>query len=79
MDKYILYGMTGSLYTGKVRAYMRQNHVPFVEYKSGSTRFNEQVVPKIERWTIPVVEAPDGTLMQDGTFILDQFEAMGTS
>lgn len=76
---HILYGMAGSLYTGKVRAYMRQNHVPFVEHKAGGKRFTEQIVPKVNRWIIPVVETPEGELIQDGTVILDHFEARGAS
>ncbi|WP_108811816.1 glutathione S-transferase N-terminal domain-containing protein [Sphingorhabdus sp. Alg231-15] len=76
---HILYGMAGSLYTGKVRAYMRQNHIPFVEHKAGSRRFTEQIVPKVGRWIIPVVETPEGELIQDGTVILDHFEANGAS
>jgi len=76
---HILYGMAGSLYTGKVRAYMRQNHIPFVEHKAGGARFTEQIVPKVNRWIIPVLETPDGELVQDGTVILDYFEASGAS
>lgn len=76
---HILYGMAGSLYTGKVRAYMRQNHIPFVENKAGAKRFTEQIVPKVNRWIIPIVETPQGELIQDGTFILDHFEASGAS
>lgn len=74
-----LYGMAGSLYTGKVRAYMRQNAIPFSEYKAGGKCFGEQVVPKVNRWIIPVVETPEGELIQDGTVILDHFEASGFS
>jgi hypothetical protein len=60
---HILYGMAGSLYTGKVRAYMRQNHIPFVEQKAGGKRFTEQIVPKVNRWIIPVVETPGGEFL----------------
>ncbi len=76
---HILYGMAGSLYTGKVRAYMRQNHIPYVEHKAGGKRFNEQIVPKVGRWIIPVIETPEGELVQDGTVILDHFEHNGAS
>jgi len=76
---HILYGMAGSLYTGKVRAYMRQNHIPFVEHKAGSKRFTQQIAPKVNRWIIPVVETPEEELIQDGTVILDHFESSGAS
>jgi glutathione S-transferase len=78
-EPHLLYGMAGSLYTGKVRAYMRQNHIPFVEHKAGGKRFTEQIVPKVGRWIIPVIETPEGELIQDGTVILDHFEASGAS
>jgi len=74
-----LYGMAGSLYTGKVRAYLRQNRIEFIEYKAGGAYFAEQIVPKINRWIIPVVETPEGELIQDGAVILDHFEASGAS
>lgn len=76
---HLLYGMAGSLYTGKVRAYMRQNHIPFVEHKAGGKGFSGQIVPKVGRWIIPVVETPEGEVIQDGTVILDYFEASGAS
>ncbi|MEO9971329.1 MAG: glutathione S-transferase C-terminal domain-containing protein [Hyphomonadaceae bacterium] len=78
-DQYTLYGMAASLYTGKVRAYMRRNHVPFIEEKAGGERFNTVVTEAVGRWIIPVIETPDGDFVQDGTDILDYFEAHGLS
>ncbi|MFN3214815.1 MAG: glutathione S-transferase C-terminal domain-containing protein [Henriciella sp.] len=77
--QYTLYGMAASLYTGKVRAYMRRNHVPFREEKAGSARFNSLVAETFGRWIIPVIETPDGEYVQDGTDILDHFENQGFS
>jgi len=76
---YTLYGMAGSLYTAKVRAYMRQNHIPFVEKKAGSDHFRDVISKKVGRWIIPVIETPEGDLVQDGTGILDYFENKGFS
>lgn len=76
---YTLYGMAGSLYTAKVRAYMRQNHIPFVEKKAGSHHFRDVISKKVGRWIIPVIETPEGDLVQDGTDILDYFENKGFS
>lgn len=77
--QYTLYGMAASLYTGKVRAYMRRNHVPFREEKAGSAHFNSLVSKTFGRWIIPVIETPDGDYVQDGTDILDHFEDRGFS
>ena len=69
-----LYGIAGSLYTGKVRAYLRKQGIPFTEVRAGDPSFTADVVPKVGRFIIPVVVTPDGTVLQDGTDILDHFE-----
>ena len=71
----VLYGMPGSLYTGKVRSYLRKQRIAFDERPAGDPRFREEIVPQIGRWIIPVLQMPDGTLLQDGAAILDHFEA----
>lgn len=74
---HILYGMPGSLYTGKPRAYLRKQGIEFVEFAMGSAHFREQIVPKIGRFIVPVLETPSGALIQDGAAIIDHFEAQG--
>lgn len=74
-DKHILYGMAGSLYTGKVRAYLRQQGIAFVERGAGNPHFRDEVLPVIGRFIMPVVQTPQGEIIQDGTVILDHFEA----
>jgi glutathione S-transferase len=76
---YTLYGMAASLYTGKVRAYLRHNHIPFVEEKVGGDRFNTSAKPAVGRWIIPVLETPEGDFVQDGSVILDYLDAKGLS
>lgn len=74
----ILYGMQGSLYTAKVRAYLCKQGLPFEERCPGDARFREQILPQTGRWIIPVVQTADGQVLQDGAVILDHFEALGT-
>ena len=76
---YSLYGMAGSLYTARVRSYMRTNAVPFVELKAGSEEFVQRMVPQIGRWIIPVIQTPSGKIIQDGADIIDHLEAAGYS
>lgn len=76
---FTLYGMTASLYTAKVRSYLRQNQVPFKEVKAGSKRYNAVVRKAVGRWIVPVLETPDGEFIQDGTNILDYLEKNGWS
>ena len=35
-------------------------------------------MPKLGRWIIPVLEAKDGALVQDGSEIIAHFEAQGS-
>lgn len=77
LKPHILYGMPGSLYTGKPRAYMRKQGIEFVESAMGSTHFREHIVPKIGRFIVPVLETPSGVLIQDGAAIIDHFETVG--
>lgn len=74
---YRLYGTPGSLYTGKARAYLIKQQIPFENRAAGEARFRDELVPKLGRWIIPVLEAPDGTLIQDGSNIISHFEAQG--
>lgn len=71
----ILYGMPASLYTAKVRSYLRKQRIAFEERPAGDPRFVAEVVPAVGRWIIPVLQLPDGTLLQDGAVIIDQLEA----
>lgn len=72
-----LYGMPGSLYTAKVRAYLRKQGIAFEEVPVGDTAFRERIVPVVGRFIMPVVEWPDGTIVQDGAAIIDHIEASG--
>lgn len=75
-----LYGMQASLYTGKVRAYLRRNRFPVIERGAGHPDFHAHILPRIGgRFIMPVVELPDGEILQDGTDILDWFDARGHS
>ena len=74
---YRLYGTPGSLYTAKARSWLIKNGVPFENRAAGEPRFREEIVPKVGRWIIPVLEATDGELIQDGSAIIERLEADG--
>lgn len=76
---FILYGMSASLFTGKVRAYLIHNGIPFVERGAGHPTFTQEIVPKIGRWIIPVLVTPSGDIIQDGADIIDHLDARGWS
>ncbi|MCP3935500.1 MAG: glutathione S-transferase family protein [Actinomycetia bacterium] len=71
---YTLYGAPVSLYTGKVRSYLRTQGIDFVEVAPGSERYLKHIVPAVGRWIIPCMETPDGEIVQDGADIIDHFE-----
>ncbi|MEM7140219.1 MAG: glutathione S-transferase C-terminal domain-containing protein [Actinomycetota bacterium] len=71
---YTLYGAPVSLYTGKVRSYLRRQGIDFREESPGSDRYLEHIVPTVGRWIIPCMETPDGEIIQDGADIIDHFE-----
>jgi len=74
---YKLYGTPGSLYTGKARSYLIKQGVDFENRAAGEARFRAEIVPQTGRWIIPILEAEDGSLVQDGSEIIAHFEAQG--
>ena len=78
-SRYTLHGSPSSLYTGKVRSYLRKQQINFVEAHPSSDRYTANVVPVVGRWIIPVLQTPDGRLIQDGADIIDHFERGATA
>ncbi|USG62849.1 glutathione S-transferase [Sneathiella marina] len=74
MPPFILYGMPHSLYSGKARAYLIKQNINFKEVTAGHPDYMNNVMPKIGRWIIPVLQTPDGELVQDGSDIINWFE-----
>jgi glutathione S-transferase len=75
---HVLWGMPASLYTAKARAFLRKRRIPFEERVPGDPRFLGEVVPAVGRWIIPVLQCPDGTLVQDGALIVDHVDRIAT-
>lgn len=77
-NTYVFYGFPSSLYSAKVRSYLIKQHIEFVERTCGDSRYLEGVVPQIGRVIAPVLETPDGELVQDTTYIIDFLEERET-
>lgn len=73
---YTLWGTPHSLFTGKARSYLLKKAVPFTELLASDPRFLGEVVPKVGHMVVPVIETPDGELIQDTTAIIDHIEAL---
>lgn len=69
-----LYGAPSSLYTAKVRAFLRAHRIPYEERFPSHPRYRGAVREAAESHRIPVVEFPDHTVVQDSTLILDELE-----
>jgi glutathione S-transferase len=74
LDQYKLYGAELSLYTGKVRAYLRFKKIPFIEIFSSRRIYRDVIEPKTGVRFIPVVETPGGEFIQDTSVIMDTLE-----
>ncbi|MCP4756133.1 MAG: glutathione S-transferase family protein [Proteobacteria bacterium] len=70
----ILYGAPFSLYTGKARAYLIKQQIPYQELIPTTEHYYKVVLPAVHRWRLPTLELPDNTFVQDGTMITEYFE-----
>lgn len=70
---YYLYGAPHSAYTGKARSYLIKQGIAFEERAFGHQRFMGEILPAIQRFFIPVMEAADGAYIQDSSDIVDYF------
>ena len=72
---YIIWGTPHSLYTGKVRSYLIKKRVSFREIMASDARFLSDVTERVGHRVIPVMETPEGELVQDTTAIIDLVES----
>lgn len=73
----ILYAAPMSLYSGKVRSYLRKHGIAFDEVMPGQTSYRETVYPQTKRGIVPVIQFDDGSIIQDSVDIIDHFERSG--
>lgn len=74
-ERYTLYAITHSLYSGRARSYLIKNGIPFVERSTGHESFKVDVLPKAKLPTIPTLVTPGGDVIRDGAAIIEHFEA----
>lgn len=70
-----LYGTPLSLYTGKARAYLIKAEIPYREITIADPHYREVVLPKAGTGSIPTIEMTDGSVIRDGTQIIEHFES----
>lgn len=74
MSAHQLIGAEVSLYTGKVRAYLRYKAIPFVEVAATGEIFRNVIVPRTGVRFIPILISDDDIAIQDSTAIIDFLE-----
>jgi glutathione S-transferase len=74
-ERYTLYAITHSLYSGRARSYLIKNGIAFEERSTGHESFKADVLPKAQLPTIPTLVTPGGDVIRDGAAIIEHFEA----
>ena len=62
--RYTLWGTPHSLFTGKIRSYLIKKGIPYDEVMASDPRFLGEVIERVGHTVIPVVETPEGALVQ---------------
>lgn len=70
----ILWSAPCSAWSGKARSYLIKKGVAFTELFPSHPRYQSEIMPAIGYFVMPVLELPDGTLIQDSTEIILHYE-----
>lgn len=69
-----LWGTPHSLYTGKIRSYLIKKGISYRERMPADPEFQQRVIPVVGALVVPVLEMPDGTIIQDTSDMIDHLE-----
>ena len=69
-DNYIMYGAEFSLYSGKLRSYLRKKGIPFTEKSPSVLTYRRFIEPRTGVRFIPVLHTPEDEVLQDTTAII---------
>lgn len=72
--KYIFWGHPVSLFSGKLRAYLRYKRIPHEERTPGVDTLKKEFIPRNGTHLIPVLYTPERLSLQDSTRIIDFME-----
>jgi len=72
--KYRMYGADFSLYSGKLRSYLRKKGLDFEEIQPSILTYKRFIVPRTGVAFIPVLQTPEDQVVQDTTEIIDFLE-----
>ena len=63
-----------SLYSGKVRSYLIKKGIPYREFYASHPDFQARIRPIVGLGVTPIIETPDGCVLQDSTEIIEALE-----
>jgi len=69
-----MYGAEFSLYSGKLRSYLRKKGIEFTEIQPWVMTYKRFIVPRTGVRYIPVLQTPENEVWQDTTVIIDHME-----
>jgi glutathione S-transferase len=72
---YTLWGAAHSFYTGKIRSYLVKKGVAFREVYPTHPDYQAKIVPAVGLVVVPILEAPDGQILQDTSDMIEHIEA----
>ena len=73
---YVLWGSPHSYYTGKIRSYLIKKGVPYREEFAFHPQFQARILPAVRHVVLPILETPDGRILQDTTDMIEHLEAV---
>jgi glutathione S-transferase len=71
---FVMYGAEFSLYSGKLRSYLRKKGIDFTEVQPWLMTYKRFIVPRTGVRYIPVLQTPEDDVWQDTTVIIDHLE-----
>lgn len=74
-DRYRVYRMDVSYFSGKLEGYLRWKEIPFDRVDVGWREMQRVLLPNTGLMKVPTVLTPDGLWLQDSTPIIDWMEA----
>ena len=72
---YVLWGSPHSYYTGKIRSYLIKKGLLYREEFLFDPEFRTRILPAVRLFVVPILETPDGRILQDTTDMLEHLEA----
>lgn len=73
-EPYTLWGVACSLYTGPVRSYLIKKGLGYRERNPSAPEFAARIVPTVKSVVVPVLETPEGEILQDSVEIIQRLE-----